>query len=126
MFYVADTHALIWYLLGTLPGRVDEIFRQAETGETIVYIPTIVLAECFHLVKHGKIALDFDELLARIEESDNFIVVSFDFGIVKLLPLINAPELHDRIIVATARLLGAVLITKDKEIVESEDVRVVW
>ena len=70
--------------------------------------------------------MDFDELLTRIEESDNFIVISFDFGIVKLLPLINAPELHDRIIVATARLLGAVLITKDKEIVESEDVRVVW
>ncbi len=71
-----------------------------------MYIPTIVLAECFHLVKHGKIALNFDELLARIEESDNFIVMSFDFGIVKLLPVINAPELHDRIIVATARLLG--------------------
>ncbi|MCK4458554.1 MAG: hypothetical protein KAU52_02385 [Methanosarcinales archaeon] len=44
---MADTHALIWYLLRTLPGRVDEIFRQAETGETIVYVQQSSLRNAF-------------------------------------------------------------------------------
>jgi hypothetical protein len=37
-----------------------------------------------------------------------------------MLPEIKLPELHDRIIVATAKILGAKLITKDKDIVESD------
>ena len=36
-----------------------------------------------------------------------------------MLPEIKLPELHDRIIVATAKILRAKLITKDKDIVES-------
>jgi predicted nuclease of predicted toxin-antitoxin system len=34
-----------------------------------------------------------------------------------MLPEIKLPELHDRIIVATAKILKAKLITKDKDIV---------
>lgn len=78
MFYVADTHALIWYLVGKLPKRVDKIFKSSEKGECIIFIPTIVLAECKYLVKRKKIELDFSELLRRIEISKNLISVPFD------------------------------------------------
>jgi len=44
----------------------------------------------------------------------------------KLLPEINLRELHDRIIIATARTLNAQLITKDRVIRESGMVDVVW
>ena len=126
MFYLTDTHALIWYLIGRLPSRVDEVFGRAERGETIIYLPTVVLAECFYLVEHGKIAMDIGELLNKIEMSDNFIPVPFDFEILKLLPMVNLSEIHDRIIVATAKHLNAKLITKDKEITQSGEVEVVW
>jgi len=78
------------------------------------------------LVENKKIDLDFNELLERIEISSNFIPASFNFQVVKLLPEIKLSELHDRIIVATAKLLNAKLITKDREIIESRFVEVVW
>ena len=84
------------------------------------------MAECLYLVENKKIELDFNELLERIEISSNFIPTSFNFQVVKLLPEIKLSELHDRIIVATAKLLNAKLITKDKEIRESGIVEVVW
>lgn len=64
-----------------------------------------MLAECFYLVEKGKIDFDFDDLLNRIEMGKNFISTSFDFQVVKLLSEIKIGELHDRIIVATAKYL---------------------
>jgi len=126
MLFVTDTHPLVWYILGELPERVDEIFRLAEAGDSSIFIPTIVLAECLYLVEEGKIELDFDDLLGRLGRSKNFIPTSFNFQVMKLLPEINLRELHDRIIIATAKILNASLITKDRVIRESGLVAVVW
>ncbi|MDT7859236.1 MAG: PIN domain-containing protein [Candidatus Aenigmarchaeota archaeon] len=91
-----------------------------------MFISTIFLAECVYLVERGKIALDYKELFNKFEISNNFITVSLNLEIVKMLPEIKLPELHDRIIVATAKILGAKLITKDKDIVESRLVETIW
>ena len=113
-------------MVGKLPVRVNEVFKKTEKGEAIIYVPTIVLAECLYLVERGKIALDFSEILRKIEMSNNFIPISFDLDILKLLPTIDRLELHDRIIVATAKNLGAKVLTKDEEIIKSGKVEVVW
>ena len=67
--------------MGKLPPRVDEVFRSAEKGESVIFIPTVVLAECLYLVENKKIELDFNELLERIEVSSNFIPTSFNFQV---------------------------------------------
>lgn len=126
MLYVTDTHALVWYIIGKLHDNVDAVFKSAETGEVTIFIPTIVLAECLYLVENEKIKLDFDDLVRRIEISRNFIPAAFNFQVMKLLPEIRLKELHDRIIVATAKILNATLITKDREIRESRIVEVIW
>jgi len=113
------------YIVGKLPKEVDQIFKRSERGECIIFIPTIALAECRYLVKHKRIELDFLELLRRIEISKNFIPVPFDIRILKLMPD-EISDIHDQIIVATAKLLNAKLITKDEEIKESGLVEVVW
>lgn len=126
MLYVTDTEALVWYIIGKLHDNVDAVFKSAETGEATLFIPTIVLAECLYLVENEKIKLDFDDLVRRVEISRNFIPAAFNFQVMKLLPEIRLKELHDRIIVATAKILNATLITKDREIRESRIVEVVW
>jgi PIN domain nuclease of toxin-antitoxin system len=126
MLFVTDTHPLVWYILGELPERVDEIFKLAEAGESSIFVPTIVLAECLYLVEEGKIELDFENLLERLEQSSNFIPASFNIRVMRLLPEIRLKELHDRIIIATAMTLHAQLITKDRGIRESGMVNVVW
>ncbi len=126
MLFVTDTHPLVWYILGELPERVDELFKLAEAGEASLFIPTIVLAECLYLVEENKIELDFEDLLERLEQSSNFIPASFNIRVLRLLPEIRLKELHDRIIIATALTLNAQLITKDRAIRESGMVNVVW
>lgn len=126
MLFVTDTHPLVWYILGELPERVDELFKLAEAGEASIFIPTIVLAECLYLVEENKIELDFEDLLERLEQSSNFIPASFNIRVMRLLPEIRLKELHDRIIIATAMTLNAQLITKDRAIRESGMVNVVW
>ena len=106
--------------------RVDVIFKSAETGNSTIFVPTIVLAECLYLVENGKIELDFEDLLMRIEMSKNFVVTSFNYQLLKLLPEIKLNEIHDRIIVATAKILKGKLITKDFEITKSGIVETVW
>lgn len=126
MLYVTDTHPLVRYLIGELPEKSDKIFASAEIGKSTIYIPTIVLAECLYLVEDGTINLDYDDLLSRIESSRNFIPVSLNFQVMKVLPEIKLKEIHDRIIVASAKILNTKLITKDKEIKKSRIVETVW
>ena len=65
--------------------------------------------------------MDFEELLAKLEVSRNFIPVSFNFRVLRLLPEVKLKDLHDRIIVATAKL-----ITKDRSIRDSGIVETIW
>ena len=51
---------------------------------------------------------------------------SIDFSITKLVPSIKLSELHDRIIVATVKYYDAVLLTRDREIIESKLVKTEW
>lgn len=126
MPYVADAHSWVHYLTGKLPVKADEVFTSVENGEDAIYVPTIALPECLYLSEKGKISLDVKELVNKFEISLNFIPVSFNFEILKLLPTIKIKELHDKIIVATSKLLNSKLITKDREIKESELVETVW
>ena len=47
--YVADAVAFFHYLLDGLPPAADEIFRMAEEGEAVIYLPTIAAAELLYL-----------------------------------------------------------------------------
>lgn len=126
LHYVADTHAWIYYLLDILPKKADEAFKNAERGEAIMYVPTIVLAERIYLAERGRISLNYDELFSRFGIAGNFVDVPLTLEIVREATRVPLRELHDRLIVATAKLLGAVLITKDKEIRASGLVRTLW
>ena len=126
MLYVADTHALVKYLLANAPKNIGFALESCEKGEAITFIPTIVLAECFYLISRGKIALNFKELLERIEKNPSMLVVPFNMDILKLFPKISLREIHDQIIVATTKYLGAVLLSQDEEIIKSKEVPVVF
>jgi len=119
MNYVVDTHYLVWYIVGRLPKKIDNLFKQVEQGQSTVFVPTIVLAEILYLIKNHKIILNYSDLIRKIEISDNIVPIPLDISILKLLPEIDLSEIHDQIVVATAKLVNAKLITKDREIIES-------
>lgn len=123
--YVIDTHVLIWYFIGSkrlkpaLREKIDDVRNR--NGRLLV--PTIVLAEALAIAEKGKVEFDFAELQRVIREEPEFEVISFSPEIFQTVVQVhNVPELHDRIIVATARFYGAGILTKDREILESGEV----
>ena len=127
--FVTDTHALLWYLTcdERLGGMAEEAYGRADAGGAVIVIPTVVLAEAIFITEKHRVDIEFIEILKMIEGSLNYIIYTMDVAVVlKCHELKAIPELHDRIISATAILLDAVLITKDKKITESGEVAVVW
>ncbi len=54
-----------------------------------------------------RIKVDYEEILEKIENSNNFEIYSLDVDVLRVARNITTiPELHDRIVVATARLLS--------------------
>jgi PIN domain nuclease of toxin-antitoxin system len=65
--------------------------------------------------------------LAKLEAGDNYQFVPLDLATLKAANDIQAElEMHDRLIVATAQLFSAPILTKDKQITDSGLISVVW
>lgn len=129
MFYIADTHSLIWFLAGEpmLSLKAKEAFEQAEKGLCTIVIPTIILAELLYICEHKGKKQAFFSVLEKIQDGTNYTPYDLDIEVIfSCKGLIKIPELHDKIIAATARLLNAPIITKDNEIINSGYVKIVW
>ena len=129
MNFVADTHALLWWFTDSpkLGKKAAGIFEECEKGENIVFIPTIVIAEALSIFDKKRISFDFKKLLKRINESEHFVIVSLDYPVLqKMIELTDIPELHDKIIVSTAKYLDLPVITKDAVLQDLSHIKTVW
>jgi len=127
--YIADTHALLWYLTddNRLSKDANLIFEETEKGEHLIIVPTIVLVESLDVIEKKRVTYDFDLVLQSIEANENYIIWDLDLEVVnQMIKIKNVRELHDRIIVAVAKLCDAGLITKDGEITEAKEVNTRW
>lgn len=127
--FVADTHAFLWHLTEdeSLGKKAKEIFACADRGEVNVIIPTTVLAEALFITEKHRVDLKFMEIIEIIDNSSNYLWYPLDMEVImKCHELKKIPELHDRIIVATAMILEAKLITKDTVISATNEVEVIW
>lgn len=122
MTYLLDTHALVWWVSGAvkLPASWRSVLRTVR-ADAPVWIADITRWEIATLVRHGKLALALplrDWLDAATAEP---LVRTLE-----ITPAVAAeeaalpPSFHkdpaDRLIVASARILGATLITRDERI----------
>lgn len=129
MLYVADTHSLIWFLSDPkkLGKNASKIFDKAEEGRCVIVIPTIVLAEIMYISEKKKANIKFMDILRKLQNSLNYVVYNLDLEVlIKSKDLIKINELHDRIIIATAQIIGAKILTRDENITTSAYAEVVW
>jgi len=126
---VADTHAILWWFTDNpkLGSKAVKIFQKCERGEGIIFIPSIVIAEALSIFDKKRIAFDFRKLFTKITRSENYVIISLDVSILqKMIDLKNITELHDKIIVSTAKHLNLPLITKDSVLRNTTDIKTVW
>lgn len=129
MNFVTDTHALLWYFINSprISSNASEIFESCEHGERIIFIPSIVIAEALSIFDKKKISFDFKKLLKKLYESKNFVIIPLDYTILhKMVDLKDIPELHDKIIISTAKYLNLPLITKDKALQNIQHIKAIW
>jgi len=129
-FYVTDTHPFVWYLAADddrLSPGAKSVFENADSAKAVVVIPAIVLAESLYLAEKGRIKAKAVEILELVESALNYRLYPLDLSVIQIAwELKKIPEIHDRVIAATARRLGLELITDDKRIRESGYVKTLW
>ncbi len=130
--FVADTHALIWYLEDSsrLGVAARSAFNACDKGEADVYIPTICLVEIIYLQEKGRIPAD---LLTQLEDElqagkTGLIIADLTIEVAKTMkriPRTAVPDMPDRIIAATALHLGFSLLSRDRKI-QLASVDTIW
>ncbi len=129
MNFVADTHALLWWFTDStrISSKAAGIFEKSERGEGIIFIPSIVIAEALSIFDKKRIDFDFGKLFKMINDSEHFFIISLDLPILEeMIALKEIPELHDKIIVSTAKHLNIPIITKDSILQASQSIETVW
>jgi PIN domain nuclease of toxin-antitoxin system len=133
MAIVADTHAIIWYLVE--PERLSQVALDALEGAIAagspVYISAISLIEICYLIEKRRIASDLlQRILAVLNEPDpSLIVVPIDLAIsiaVQNIDRDTVPDMPERIIAATALHLNLPLVTRDRKIQASQSIITIW
>ena len=126
--FVTDTIGLVLCIeRRQLSEKVKSIFDSVESGSTIVYIPVIAFAEILYLSEKGRIHTSIDTVEDYLKKYPNYKEYSLNFAVIQsATEIIDIPELHDRLIAATARHLDRELITNDSVIQASAFVRTAW
>ncbi|MBI2471533.1 MAG: PIN domain-containing protein [Planctomycetes bacterium] len=129
MNFVTDTHALIWWFTDSpkISPKASSIFEKCEKGENIIFVPSIVIAEALSIFDKKRVSFNFKKLFKEIHNSENFVLIALDYPILqKMITMKDIPELHDKIIVSTAKHLSLPIITKDETIRNLPTIKTVW
>jgi len=127
--YVTDTTGLIRHLAKSKKQgkNASKIFEEADRGGCVVFIPVMVLMEILYLSEKNRISTTLPDVTKLVQSSTNYRIYPITAEVVlKAKEITDIPELHDRIIAATAVLLGLDLISKDSVIGESAFLKTIW
>lgn len=129
MDYLADTVAIVRHLRGhpALGPQAAQILRDADAGEHHVYLSAITLMEVLYLSEAKRVDVRLNELIGHVSGSVNYEIVPVNADVVLAAAEVHdVPELHDRIIVGTAKWLGVPILTGDEIISESSHAQTIW
>src|SRR5882762_9239490 len=98
--YVADTHALFWYLTNSpqLGAQACAAFDEADNDQAIIYLPSIVAAELNFFNKEMTALFQAGQFVFVPSTARDAIDFDADTGV---------GEMHDRIIAGVARRINA-------------------
>jgi len=129
MILLSDTVALIWYLRRhrKLGRQARQLFEGADAAHHTVYISVITLMEMLHVIERRELKMRLDDVIERINSSPGYVILPLDEEIVRIASNVgDVPELHDRMLVATAKLFQVPILTNDPIISASRHATAIW
>ncbi len=127
--FLADAVAIVRHLCGhpALGREAARILQEADQGLHRIYLSAITLMEVLYLSEAGRIDLPLADLVDTVSRSRNYEVVPVGIDVtLTAVGIDDVPELHDRIVVATANYLGVPILTGDQVIAGSRHVQTLW
>lgn len=129
MTYVADTHAIVWFLEGS--SRLSPAARAALADPAAqLILPALVLVEVGFLHARRRVNTGTHDLIAYVQGSSNCAVYPLDDVVAQRAP--KTLDIHDAIIVATALVVrdsldpDTALVTCDQQVTASGLIQVIW
>jgi PIN domain nuclease of toxin-antitoxin system len=127
---VADTHALLWAVLGD--ARLSPAARTSMTveGTDSVGVSAISLVEIVYLEEKRRLPAGIFARIASVLATSTgaLVAIPIDASIAQALTRVSresVPDMPDRIIVATALHLGVPLISRDAKI-QASSIKTIW
>lgn len=129
---VADTHAVIWYLLNDprlSPAGLAAMNGAAGAGDA-VFVSAITIVEIIYLIEKGRFPQSLlSGVMSTLNNPVNELTLALlDEGIAQTMQQISriiVPDMPDRIIAATALHLNLPLVTADHKI-QASQVQTIW
>ncbi|MCW5924397.1 MAG: PIN domain-containing protein [Saprospiraceae bacterium] len=110
-----------------MPQQIKGIFQATMAGSNEIWIPAMVLAEVGYLAERKRISATVADVSKLVSTNQNFHFQELSADIVSLaFQIPDIPELHDRLIAATAHWLKIPLLTNDPAIQNSAAVQTIW
>ena len=128
MRYLLDTVTIIRHFAdsGKMGKRAREILETTSGDRDRFMISVVSLMEILYLSEKHRISISLKETLKRMESSSLYMVVDLTPEILLVAETIDFAELHDRLILATAKWLDVPVISSDSKFFMVEEVEVIW
>lgn len=126
--YVVDTVALILHLEARVMGsQAQQIFKDMEQNKVRLHVPTMVFAEILYLAERKRITTTIMDAQAYLSRFTHCNEAPLTLAIILAAQQItDIPDLHDRLIAATALHHQLPLLTNDTKISASTYVHTLW
>ena len=128
MQYLLDTVTIIRHFSGA--GRIGHaaaaILNTIEERDDLFVISVVSLMEIMYLAERHRITIHFQETLERLETSTKYLIINLSPEILRVAETIEFYELHDRLILATARWLDIPVLSSDGKFEHIPGITVIW
>lgn len=131
--YTADAVSLLVYLVDALPQSADQVFAEAEAGETIIQAPSTALAEVLYSVSRDKdvrgVTLTGTPEAARqalVGNGPISVTPVADAELAEYAQLLDEFSIHDGLIVASHRAHETDAIITTDGVIRDAGFETVW
>ena len=128
MSFLLDTVTIIRHFSqqGRIGQGATDALKRIDAGQDSAFISVISLMEILYLAERNRITINFEETLNLIDLSSNYFIVDLTPQILTVARNLEFPELHDRLILATAKYLEIPVVSSDQQFKQIAGISVVW